>query len=798
MENLIIPCKSRPPELPTHLAFRQEVPLENPNQHRPVVSLPRRNAPRSNFDSNISHLCRKGEIHEAVELLGRVRGKVRPSTYEGLLDACIDRNSIGLGRKLHSLVDLVVEADGFVQTKLVGMYAKCGSLDDARKVFDGMRDKDLYAWSAMVGACSRAGRWEEVVELFVSMVRDSVLFDGFLLPKILQACGNSKNISVGKVVHSLAIRRGMCTHVRVCNSVLTMYAKCGDLKSAHRAFDCMDERDDVTWNALISGHCHQGNVVEARKLFDAMRGGGLDPTSMTWNLLISGYSQLGNWEVAVDLMRKMEDNGIAANVFTWTCLISGCGHNGQQAQALDLFRMMLIAAVEPNRVTLACVISACASLQTLNRGIEVHSLAVTLGMADHVLVGNSLIDLYAKCGDVKAAEQVFDAVSEKDLYTWNSMIGGYFQAGYSGKAHELFTRMMESGVECNVITWNVMISGYMKNGDDDQAINLFRRMEKEKIKPNTATWNSLIAGYAHNGEKDKALGVFRQMHSCGVPLNSVTILSLLPSLANLISLNKVEEVHGCALRRDLDFVTSISNSLIDAYAKAGKIEYSLAVHETMSSRDVITWNSMLGGFVLHGHDRSAIKLFRVMRNQGCRPTRGTFVSLLKAYGLAGMVDDGKRVFTSISEEHSIMPAVEHYLSMVELYGRAGRLSEALEFIENMPVEPDASIWMAFFTACRFHKNVSLALAASENLVNLEPSNGTFHDLLEQASALCGGTLSKGIQKDQATQRLVGRSWTVIDHQVHEFTNGNSDQHSELHPLLKRIDAGSREFEPLPA
>ncbi|KAI4389945.1 hypothetical protein MLD38_002109 [Melastoma candidum] len=274
-------------------------------------------------------------------------------------------------------------------------------------------------------------------------------------------------------------------------------------------------------------------------------------------------------------------------------------------------------------------------------------------------------------------------------------------------------------------------------------MNLFCWIEKEKIKPNTVTWNSLVACYAHNGENDKAFGGERSTRLSTASRFGVRL------------------------------------SLVDAYAKSGKIEYSWAIHDTMSSRDIMTCYSMLSGFVLHGHARSAIELFREMRNQGCRPSRGTFVSLLKAYGLAGRWEAG-------FHEHLIMPAVEHSLTMVELFGRAGRLSEALEFIENMPVEPNTSIWVASFTACRFHKNVSLALTAAENLVNLEPCNGTFHDLLEQASAVCGGSSSKGIQKDKATQRFVSRSWTVIYRKVHEFTNGDSDLHSELHPSLERI------------
>ncbi|CAL8995649.1 unnamed protein product [Prunus brigantina] len=165
-------------------------------------------------------------------------------------------------------------------------------------------------------------------------------------------------------------------------------------------------------------------------------------------------------------------------------------------QSLDFFKKMLLAGVQPNGITITSPISACTSLKSLNQGLEIYSLAIKMGFIDDVLVGNSLIDMFSKCGEVEAARKVFSMIPEKDVYTWNSMIGGYCQAKYCGKAYELFTKMQESDVHPNAVTWNVMITGYMQNGDADQAMDLFQRMEKDgKIKRNTASWNSLVSGY---------------------------------------------------------------------------------------------------------------------------------------------------------------------------------------------------------------------------------------------------------------------------------------------------------------
>ncbi|XP_052487057.1 pentatricopeptide repeat-containing protein At1g19720 isoform X2 [Gossypium raimondii] len=641
MENLMITCISKPPVI---------IPTKHDNlsefsqpQTKLSFTYTKNNKNPKITDNHVKYLARSGRLAEAVAALDSIAlsgSQVRPNTFISLLQACIDFGSLDLGRKLHARIHLVKESDPFVETKLVSMYAKCGSFADARKVFDEMIQKNLYTWSAMIGAYSRVSRWKEVVELFFLMMEDGVLPDEFLFPRILQACANCGDVRTGRLLHSLVIRLGMVCYTRVSNSVLAVYAKCGKLRSARRFFDYMNERDRVTWNSMLLAYCQKGENDEAYKLFNGMWGEGIEPCIVSWNILINSYNQLGRCDVALGLMKEMESSRVSPDVFTWTSMISGLAQNGRRWQALFLFKEMLLAGIKPNGVTITSAVSACASLKVLKLGLEIHSIALRMGITDNVLVGNSLIDMYAKCGELEAARQVFDMIEEKDVYTWNSMIAGYCQAGYCGKAYELFIKMQESDVKPNVITWNTMISGYIQNGDEDRAMDLFQRIEQDgKIRRNTASWNALIAGYVQLGAIDKAFGVFRQMQSCSISPNSVTILSILPGCANLIATKKVKEIHGCILRRDLEFVISISNSLIDTYAKSGNILYSRNIFDGMSTRDIISWNSIIGGYVLHGCFDAALDLFDQMRKLGIKPNRGTFLSIILARG----IDDKKPV-----------------------------------------------------------------------------------------------------------------------------------------------------------
>lgn len=689
------------------------------------------------------------------------------------------------------------QPDPFLETKLVGMFAKCGSLDGAFKVFDEMRERNLYAWSAVIGAFSREKKWGDVVALFYWMMEDGdVVPDDYLLPKILQACGNCGDVETGGLIHGMVIKRGLISDLRVNNSILSVYAKCGWLSYAEKFFKGMVVSDRVSWNALITGYCQAGNIAEAQRLFESMQENGLEPDVVTWNVLISSYSQLGKCDVAVELMNEMEIRGVRPDVCTWTSMILGFAQNKRRLEALSLFREMLLAGVEPNGITLMSAILACSLEKDARKGKEVHLVAIKLGYGEDVLVGNSLVDMYSKCGKLEAARKVFDTISERDVYTWNSMIAGYCQAGYCSLADDLFKQMQESDVFPNVVTWNVMITGYILSGDEDQAMDLFYMMERNGgVKRDTASWNALIAGYLHHGEKDKALMIFRKMQFYGVKPNVITILSILPACANLIGFRKLKEIHCCVLRTSLESEVSVANSMIDTYAKCGSITYSRSIFAAMPSMDIITWNTLATSYVLHGCSSEAIELFERMRKMGYKPNRSTFASIISAYGLAKKVDEGRRVFSLMTEEYQILPCLDHYVAMVNLYGRSGLLDEAFEFIDTIPFELGVQIWSAVLTACRRQGNVRLAIHAAEKLLELEPENSLTQRLLSQLYDIRRITRESSKRARKVPNGPTGCSWIEDEGEntVHAFSTGHFSQLDGkcLHSWIGRIETNTK-------
>ncbi|OAY68958.1 Pentatricopeptide repeat-containing protein, partial [Ananas comosus] len=293
--------------------------------------------------------------------------------------------------------------------------------------------------------------------------------------------------------------------------------------------------------------------------------------------------------------------------------------------------------------------------------------------------------------------------------------------------------------------------------------------------------NALIAGSVHNVIWIKPR-IFRQMQSASMRPNSVTILSIIPACANVISAWKVREIHASILHYDLQNNTSVANTLIDAYAKSGNMASAKAVFDGLKLRDLISWNSIIGACVMHGHSHSARNLFLEMEMEGMNRIMLTFAS---------NVNQAQDLLSTMENEYQLMKRLEHYTAMVGLYGRSGGLREASDLVENMSIVPDFAFWDAFFTAARIYENIRLANLAAENLFKLEPRNPRIHRLLSHVQALCGQSynLSK-VRKPKKARKFddsYGCSWLEVRNKVYCFFNGVSFDLEKYNQFKTMID-----------
>nr|ABK26521.1 unknown [Picea sitchensis] len=260
---------------------------------------------------------------------------------------------------------------------------------------------------------------------------------------------------------------------------------------------------------------------------------------------------------------------------------------------------------------------------------------------------------------------------------------------------------------------------------------------------------------------------------------------ILRACASVAALEQGKQVHADIIKIGFELDVSVSNGLVDMYGKCGRIEDAQEVFSKLLEPDVASWNAMISGLAQHGCGKEAVLLFEQMLQTGVKPNQITFVVVLSGCSHAGLVDEGRNYFDSMTRDHGISPKAEHYSCMVDLFGRAGCLDEALNFINQMPVEPNASVWGSLLGACRVHGNIELAERAVEQLIELTPENPGTYVLLSNIYAAAGrwddaGKVRK-MMKDRSVKKEPGCSWIEVQNKVHPFIVGDSS-----HPQIEEI------------
>eukprot|EP01018_Ginkgo_biloba_P011210 Gb_02065 [translate_table: standard] len=550
----------------------------------------------------------------------------------------------------------------------------------------------------------------------------------------------------------------------------------GRLKEALHIWHVMEQHVDNSTYVYLLQVCIKKKALSDGKLVHAhMNATGFVPNRLLWNTLVNMYAKCGSLVNA----RRVFDQMPRRDVCSWTVVIAANSCDGFAEEALILFHQMQRTGIQPNRFTFASVLPACANLAALDKGMEIHEEIIRSGFQSDTFVESALVDMYAKCGSIKKARHLFEKMRERDVVSWTAMIAGYVQNEQIDEAQKLFEKMPTP----NVVSWTAMISGYAQNGRVDEALKLFQNMPK----PNIASWNAMIAGYAQNGHCEKALKFFQQMQLAGLKPDSKTFASVLPACANLAALEQGVEIHEEIIRSGFQSHVFVVNALIDMYAKCGSIEKAHELFDKMNQRNAVSWTAIIAGYAMHSRGKEALKLFEQMQHSGMKPDRVTLVCVLSACCHAGLVDEGREYFDRMSQDYNIPPAMEHYGCMVDLLGRAGRLDEAQEFINKMPMKPDANVWRSLLGACRIHNNIELGEHVAKNIFEIDPKNAAPYVLLSNIYAVAGRW--EGIEnvrkmmRDRRVKKTPGCSWIEVNKQVHAFLVGDRS-----HPQIQKIYA----------
>ncbi|XP_059063472.1 pentatricopeptide repeat-containing protein At5g39350 [Cryptomeria japonica] len=671
-------------------------------------------------------------------------------SYASLLLDSFKTKSLSQGKIVHShLLITGLHQHILLESKLAAMYAICGKMVEARQLFDKMSERDVFLWNTMIRGYTYIGTSKEALRLYYQMQDAGVRADNFTFNFVLKACALLSDLEEGKEIHDHIIRNGFESDLFVGNALIFMYSKCGCVEIARQLFDNMPERDVISWNTTIAA-----------------------------------YAQ-----------------------------------NGFASEALTLFHQMIIGDVKPDPVSTVSALQACASLEALREGKGIHNLIIKnrFELVD-VSVGNSLIALYSKCGMIDIAFKVFDKMKKRNLVSWNSLIAGYAQNGRAGEALKLFHQMqrenlkpnqvtivsisracadlailregkeihnyiIQNGFESDITVANSLIAMYAKCRCLDIGRQLFEKMSER----NVISWNIMIAGYAQNGQADESLFIFHEMQFSAIKPHAVTMISVIFVCARLASLQQGSCFHAYIIKCGFDSNDILETTLIDMYAKCGRVDFALQTFQKMSCKNVVAWTAMISAYARHGLPEDALALFAQMVNAGIKPDHVTFTHILSACTHAGLVDEGWKNFECMSRNYGIIPRVDHYACMVDLLGRAGRLDEAELLVTNMPLEPNAGVWGALLSACRIHGNIELGERAAKYLFKLEPEDAGNYILLSNMYAAAGrwydAARIRTMMNDRGLKKTPGCSLIEVNNKVHSFLVGDRS-----HPEYEKIYA----------
>ncbi|XP_057849489.2 putative pentatricopeptide repeat-containing protein At3g23330 [Cryptomeria japonica] len=682
----------------------------------------------ANLNLNFTALYRDGLLKEALHILFTAHNPpVEPSIYIQLLQTCITKDALSDGKRIHSLISHRVfefAKNPIFQNKLINMYVQCGSLVNARKVFDGMKERDGFSWNVIIAAYRRHGNAHQALRMFHQMQGTGVKPDQFTFASILPACAKIRSLEQGINIHQSIMERGFLSDVVIANALLDMYAKCGSIHKARELFVKMPQKDVVSWNTMITGYAQIGALGEAIRLFEEMP----RPDVISWNAMVAGYARSGFVEKALEAFKQMQSAGLKPNSATfasilpgcakvgalewgmdihqsivesgfmsdfvvasalvdmyakcgnihkasslfdkmpqrdsvsWTAMIAGYTQNGFYEKALETYKQMQLAGVKPESTTFASILPACGKMGALEQGIDIHQNIIECGCSSDIEVVNSLIDMYAKCGSVHKAREIFDKMPQRDVVSWTATVAGYAQNGFFNDALELFELMKHSGTHPDHVCFTRVLFACSHAGLVDEGCKYFNAMSNHYcITPRIDHYVCMADLLGRAGYLDETFNFLIKMPNKPVVDAWMCLLGACRSHKNL-GLG----VYTANLLFELDPKNSSTYVLLsNLYTEMGELGEVQMVRRLMQDRGV---KKLPGCSWIEGH-----KMVHVFcaGDRSHPQTQEIYVMLEKLSSemkAAGYVSDLKHALNDVEEEEKELFLCHHSEKLAIAYG----------------------------------------------------------------------------------------------------------------------------------
>ncbi|KAG7580766.1 Pentatricopeptide repeat [Arabidopsis suecica] len=495
------------------------------------------------------------------------------------------------------------------------------NLSYARSVFESIDCPSVYIWNSMIRGYSNSPNQDKALIFYQEMLRKGYSPDYFTFPYVIKACSGLRDIQFGSCVHGFVVKTGFELNMYVSTCLLHMYMCCGEVNCGLRVFE-----DIPKWN-----------------------------------------------------------------VVAWGSLISGFVNNNRFSDAIEAFREMQSIGVKPNETIMVDLLVGCGRCKDIVTGKWFHGFLQELGFDPYcqskfefnVILATSLIDMYAKCGDMRTARYLFDGMPERNLVSWNSIITGYSQNGDAEEAMCMFSDMLDLGIAPDKVTFfsvirASMIQGcsqlgqtihayvsktgfvkdaaiicalvnmYAKTGDAESAKKMFEDLEKK----DTIAWTVVIIGLASHGHGNEALSIFQMLQEEGnATPDGITYLGVLYACSHI---GLVEEGQRYfAEMRDLyglEPTVEHYGCMVDILSRAGRFEEAERLVKTMPVQpNANIWGALLNGCEIHENLDLADRI-RSMVAESEELGSGIYILLSNIYARAGRWADVKLIRESMKSK----------------------------------------------------------------------------------------------------------------------------------------------------
>ncbi|RDY10992.1 Pentatricopeptide repeat-containing protein [Mucuna pruriens] len=497
------------------------------DSHLVFDKMPRRTI--VSYNALLAAYSRASSYHaiSALELYTHMETKgLRPSslTFTSLLQASSLLEHWWFGSSLHAKGFKLGLNDICVQTSLLNMYSNCRDLSSAELVFWDMVDRDDVAWNSFIVGYLKNNKIKEGVWLFIAMMGVGFAPTQFTYCMILNACSHLKDYSSGRLIHAHVIVRNVPLDLHLQNALVDMYCNVGNTQTAYRIFSRMENPDLVSWNSMIVGFSENEDGERAMNLFVQLQEMCFPkPDDYTYAGIISATGAFPSSSYGKPLHAEVIKTGFERSVFVgstlvsmyfknheseaaqrvfcsisvkdvvlWTEMITGYSKMTDGISAIRCFFEMVHEAHEVDDYVLSGVLSVCADLAVLRQGEIIHCYAVKLGYDVEMSVSGSLIDMYAKNGNLEAAYLVFSQVSDPDLKCWNSILGGYSHHGMVEEALKRFEEILEQGLVPDQVTFLSLLSACSHSRLVEQGKFLWNYMNSIGLSPGPKHYSCMV------------------------------------------------------------------------------------------------------------------------------------------------------------------------------------------------------------------------------------------------------------------------------------------------------------------